>query len=228
MNRSHADAHYLSDEVDPLFIAGSRDYLYPHLRRDRILNLGLGYGTWDERLALETDCGVYGLDFSQHLIDTFTVRYPSIRYVCADVFDYEPDAPFDTIVASHFLEHMADPVLLLRRLSGWLAPNGRVLLVVPNANSAHRVLGKQMGMLREVTDLNDGDRMLGHHRVYTMDLLREHIASAGLQVSQLAGVTFKALSNRQMAALPRDYVDACCTTRELGEHSCQIAAVLQR
>jgi 2-polyprenyl-3-methyl-5-hydroxy-6-metoxy-1,4-benzoquinol methylase len=223
-----ADQHYLTDQIDPRFIAGARDFLYQHLRPGRILNVGLGYGTWDERLAAESGSSVYGLDFSARLVEEFTVRYPSIHYVCSDVFDYQPEAPFDTIAASHFLEHMADPVGLLRRLASWLAPAGRILLAVPNATSAHRLLGKQMGMLREVTDLNDGDRMLGHHRVYTAALLREHVVTAGLTVQHLAGVTFKALSNGQLAQLPRAYVDACCALHEMGDHACQIAAVLTR
>lgn len=223
-----ADQHYLSNQIDPLFIAAARDYLYPRLRPGRILNLGLGYGTWDERLALERDSQVIGLDFSERLVAEFSARYPAIRYVCADVFDYQPEAVFDTIAASHFLEHMAEPLRLLERLASWLAPGGRILLVVPNALSAHRLIGKHMGLLREVTDLNDGDRMLGHHRVYTAGLLREHVAQAGLTLEHLAGVTFKALSNGQLAQLPRAYVDACCAMHELGDNACQLAAVVRR
>lgn len=223
-----ADQHYLSEQIDPLFIAAARDYLYPRLRRGRILNLGLGYGTWDERLALEPDCTVVGLDYSERLVDEFSMRYPSISYVRSDVFDYQPEAPFDSVAASHFLEHMAEPVQLLRRLASWIVPGGRILLVVPNAHSAHRLLGKHMGLLREVTDLNPGDRMLGHHRVYTKELLRAHVAEAGLTLEHLAGVTFKALSNGQLAQLPRAYVNACCAMHELGDHACQLAAVLTR
>jgi hypothetical protein len=44
----------------------------------------------------------------------------------------------------------------------------------------------------------------------------------------LAGVTFKALSNGQLAQLPRAYVDACCAMHELGDHACQLAAVVTR
>lgn len=220
-----AENHYLSNEVDPLFIAGARDYLYRYLKRGRILNLGLGYGTWDAALAKETSSLVIGLDISGVLIEQFSKLYPSIHYVLSDVFDYEPEAPFDTIVASHFLEHMAEPVQLLEKLRAWLAPGGCLLLVVPNAQSAHRLIGKQMGMLGEVTDLNDADRMLGHYRVYTAEILRKHVAQGGLSISHLSGVTLKALSNGQLAQLPRAYVDACCALHDL-DMACQLAAVV--
>jgi 2-polyprenyl-3-methyl-5-hydroxy-6-metoxy-1,4-benzoquinol methylase len=222
-----AEAHYLSNQIDPILIAASRDFVYPHLRRGRILNVGLGYGTWDSRLATETSSTVVGLDLSAVLVDDLARRYPSIHYVCSDVFDYRPPAPFDTIIASHLLEHMADPQALLRRFASWLAPEGCILIVVPNANSIHRLIGQQMGLLRDVTDLNDGDRMLGHQRVYTAALLREHIESSGLRLELLQGVTFKALSNGQLAQMPRAYVDACASLHQVGDFACQLAAVIR-
>jgi len=221
-----ADRHYESADIDPMFVAAARDHLYSHLRPGRILNLGLGYGTWDERLSTESSSQVIGLDMSQTLVDRFASRYPSIEYVCCDVFDYVPDGQFDTISASHFLEHIAEPVRLLDKLRAWLAPGGRILLVVPNAHSFHRHLGKHMGFLNQVTDLNDGDHMLGHQRVYTTDELASHVAEAGLQIEQVGGVTFKPLSNAQLADMPSGYVDACCAMgAELGPGACQIALV---
>jgi hypothetical protein len=109
-----------------------------------------------------------------------------------------------------------------------LRPGGRILVVVPNADSVHRRLGAQMGLLGAVTDLNDGDRLLGHRRVYTRALLEAHIAEAGLRVERLFGVTFKPVSNAQLAAMPRAYVDACLALRgeDVGELGMQLAAVL--
>jgi SAM-dependent methyltransferase len=150
--------------------------------------------------------------------------------VCADVFAYEPPAPLDTIVASHFLEHVDEPVDLLRRFARWLAPGGRALLVVPNAGSLHRQIGRRMGLLRELTDLNDGDLRLGHKRVYTRAVLDAHLAASGLAVVHVAGATLKALSNAQLAALPRAYLDACIAMNgsDVGDYGCQIVAVLEK
>ncbi len=225
---TEVERHYLSDQIDPIYIAAARDFLYPHLRPGRMLNVGLGYGTRDGRLATESSSAVWGLDLSSVLVEEMRRRYPKIRYVCSDVFDFRPESPFDTIVASHFLEHMADPHALLKLFSSWLAPEGRILLVVPNATSIHRLIGKQMGLLREVTDLNDGDRKLGHHRVYTAGTIRQHIEESGLRVELLQGVTFKALSNAQLAQMPPAYVDACAGLQQVGDFACQLAAVLRR
>jgi 2-polyprenyl-3-methyl-5-hydroxy-6-metoxy-1,4-benzoquinol methylase len=221
------EQHYLSEQVDPLLVAGARDFLYPHLRAGRVLNLGLGYGVWDERLASDERLNVTGVDLSEQLVAHFSQRFPELRYVCSDVFDYQPEQPFQTIVASHFLEHIADAVGLLRRMRGWLESDGVLLLVVPNAGSVHRQIGVKMGLIQQVTDLNDGDRMLGHQRVYTAELLREHFAQAGgFQIELLRGVTLKALSNAQLASLPRAYVDACCAMDVgIDALACQLALV---
>jgi len=79
---------------------------------------------------------------------------------------------------------------------------------VPNADSLHRRIGKSMGMLEEVTDLNDSDHRLGHRRVYTRSLLRQHIEEAGLEIVHFTGVGMKPFSNAQLAELPAAYLDA--------------------
>lgn len=227
MSAPTATEHYLTDQIDPMFIRGARDFLWEHVRPGRILNLGLGYGAWDERLG-ERDDEVVGLDLDAALVEHFRARFPRVRYVHTDVYAYEPDGPFDTIVASHFLEHVEQPVELLRRMRRWLAPGGHIVILVPNADSVHRHIGKRMGLLARVTDLNEADLRIGHRRVYTADLLRAHLLEAGLHVQLLTGVTFKPLSNAQLAQMPRSYVDACVAMagEELGPLACQLAAVV--
>lgn len=40
---------------------------------------------------------------------------------------------FDVVTAFHVLEHVPDPVAVLRRMLGWLAPEGMLIIEVPNA-----------------------------------------------------------------------------------------------
>ncbi len=47
-----------------------------------------------------------------------------IEPVAADLFSWAPSEPFDLILASNLLQHVADPGSLLVRLSSWLKPEG--------------------------------------------------------------------------------------------------------
>jgi len=40
---------------------------------------------------------------------------------------------FDVLTAFHLLEHVPDPVAVVRRMLEWLAPGGLVIIEVPNA-----------------------------------------------------------------------------------------------
>ncbi|HSV79627.1 MAG TPA: class I SAM-dependent methyltransferase [Ramlibacter sp.] len=49
--------------------------------------------------------------------------------------DFAPGS-FDVLVLSHVLEHFAEPAQVLQRVLPWLAPQGRVLVALPNVRHA--------------------------------------------------------------------------------------------
>jgi hypothetical protein len=72
------------------------------------------------------------------------------------------------------------------------------IVTVPNADSIHRHVGVAMGMLGEVTDLNEADHRIGHRRVYTRATLVADVTASGLEVEHAGGVFLKPLSNGQI------------------------------
>ena len=116
--------------------------------------------------------------------------------------EFQPDQPFDDIVMAGVLEHVAHPVALLARAADWLKADGGIHIVVPNAGSLHRRVGVALGMIRQVDDLHEGDRAMGHRRVYTWDLLKAHIEEGGLQIVAREGNFLKPLSNAQIERWP--------------------------
>jgi 2-polyprenyl-3-methyl-5-hydroxy-6-metoxy-1,4-benzoquinol methylase len=59
-----------------------------------------------------------------------------------DAQNFEPET-FDAVIMSHVIEHVGDPVALLRDCRKSLKPDGRLLLLTPNMGSlGHRWFGK--------------------------------------------------------------------------------------
>lgn len=122
--------------------------------------------------------------------------------------EFKPENLFDDIIMASILEHVTDPVKLLRKVKGWLNQEGRIHITVPNANSLHRRIGKIMGMLREITDFSERDKKLGHRRVYTKGLLQQHVREAGLTIQHSEGIFLKLLSNSQMQSWDKNLIAA--------------------
>jgi 2-polyprenyl-3-methyl-5-hydroxy-6-metoxy-1,4-benzoquinol methylase len=127
------------------------------------------------------------------------------RFASAEVHEalfeqFATEERFDTIVLGHVLEHVDDPVAIMARCRHWLAPEGRLLLAVPNARSVHRQAAVIMGLLRREHELNEADLHHGHRRIYDPETLRADVREADLRISIFGGYWLKPLSNGQLEA----------------------------
>jgi 2-polyprenyl-3-methyl-5-hydroxy-6-metoxy-1,4-benzoquinol methylase len=105
---------------------------------------------------------------------------------------------YDNIVLTHVLEHLDDPVGLLRRINQeWLSEQGRLFLVCPNANAPSRQIAVKMGLISHNSAVTPAEREHGHRRTYALDTLERDAAAAGLKVRHRSGIFFKALANFQ-------------------------------
>jgi len=125
-------------------------------------------------------------------------RFPDAAVVHSLFEDFSPPGVFDTIVLGHVLEHVEDPVAMLRRAAGWLAPAGVICAAVPNARSIHRQAAVILGLLPNERSLNPTDLHHGHRRVYDPESLRAEFLAAGLSIQAFGGYWLKPLSNAQM------------------------------
>ena len=125
-------------------------------------------------------------------------RVPKARFFHALWEEFEPVERYSDIVLNCALEHVEDPVAVLSRARTWLEPDGVIHVVVPNADSLHRMVGVEMNILGSRTSLSDSDVRIGHRRVYDLDLLLRDVRAAGLEPVHWQGVFLKVVSNRQM------------------------------
>jgi 2-polyprenyl-3-methyl-5-hydroxy-6-metoxy-1,4-benzoquinol methylase len=123
---------------------------------------------------------------------------------------------YDNIVLTHVLEHLDDPVLVLKRINDeWLSEKGRFFLVCPNANAPSRQIAVKMGLISHNSAITPAEKEHGHRITYTLDTLERDAKAAGLHVVHRSGIFFKAFANFQWDRLLKtdiispEYLEGC-------------------
>jgi 2-polyprenyl-3-methyl-5-hydroxy-6-metoxy-1,4-benzoquinol methylase len=184
---------------------------YPHrvLRHvgatGSVLELGLGHGFTANIFAGRFDRHVV-LEGSPAVIRNFQEKHPQCQARIVETYfeAFSTDQKFDVIVMGFVLEHVDDPVEILRHYRSFLAPGGKIFLAVPNAEVLNRRLGHLAGMLDDMAALSQNDHLQGHKRYYTVSSLTEEVEQAGYRVVWMEGVYLKPLTTSQMVSLRLD------------------------
>ena len=192
-----------------------------YLRGDSILEMGPAEGVMTALLA-KTGKTLTVVEGSSAFCEALSARFPTAQVVQSLFEDFAPDRRFDNIVLGHVLEHVEDPIRIVRDAGTWLAPGGRILAAVPNSRSLHRQAAVLMGLLLAEDALNELDLHHGHRRVFNPESFRHCFIAAGLDVEIFGGYWLKPVSNRQ---IEHDWTpDMLAAYMRLGERYPDIAA----
>lgn len=143
------------------------------------------------------------------------VRRPGVRFITGTFESVDLPDEFDAIFLINGLEHVDDPVLVLDRARGWLRANGRLFVLVPNANAPSRQIAVKMGLIPHNQAVTASERVNGHRRTYAFDTLERDLREARLTIVHRGGIIFKALANYQMdqalaaGIITPEYIDGC-------------------
>lgn len=109
----------------------------PHIEADHLARYRWACGFAEGRTVLDVGCGTgYGLSMllekarSAVGVDKFDQSHPAA--VVCDLREYEPAETFELITCFELIEHIEDAPDLLRRMRGWLQPEGTLLISTPN------------------------------------------------------------------------------------------------
>jgi 2-polyprenyl-3-methyl-5-hydroxy-6-metoxy-1,4-benzoquinol methylase len=169
----------------------------------RILELGYGDGLVTAALV-NAGCRLTLVEGAATLVSSAMAALPGIECIHSLFEDFRTPARFDVILASHVLEHVDEPQAILRLMSSWLAADGKIIIVVPNRNSLHRQLAVIMGLQRELDTLSARDELVGHQRVYSLEVLNRDIVQSGLEIVDSTGLFLKVLPNSMMLDYSRE------------------------
>ncbi|MDI9407957.1 MAG: class I SAM-dependent methyltransferase [Candidatus Pacebacteria bacterium] len=188
----------------------------PFFRAGKLLELGSFMGRFTERL-LPHFADITCVEGSPAAIAEAQKRLsPRVTIIPGRFESVALPHRYDTIVMTHVLEHLDDPVAVLRRIKQeWLAPNGRLLLVCPNANAPSRQIAVRMGLISHNAAVTPAEADHGHRITYSLDSLERDARAAGLRIDHRSGIFFKALANFQWDRILKtdivsvDYLEGC-------------------
>lgn len=134
---------------------------------------------------------------------------------------------YGNVFLTHVLEHLEDPVGVLRRVNDeWLEDGGRLFLACPNANAPSRQIAVRMGLIDHNSAVTPAEAQHGHLRTYSLDSLERDARAAGLSIIFRTGVFFKALANFQWDRLlqtdiiSQEYLEGCYSLGQLYPDLC--------
>ena len=179
---------------------------------DNVLDLGYGDGVSLKNLALDHETkniSVTLIEGAPTLVKEAIARAPQEFEIVHSFFEeFERPSTFDVILASHVLEHVDHPVELLLNLSKSMKASGKIVGVVPNAQSIHRELAVIMGLQDELDVLSKRDLMVGHQRVYKIESLEADLVEAGFRLVSIRGFFLKPFSNKQLTSFDSSVIEA--------------------
>lgn len=186
-----------------------------NLSQDIVLELGYGDGVVTKALASE-NCQLTLLEGADYLYRQACALYPDIQCIHGLFEEYSAEHEYDVILASHVLEHLDDPVSLLRKMARWIKNDGTLIIIVPNKLSIHRRLSVLMQIQSALDDLSSRDMLVGHRRVYCFDTLESDLVKANFKIVERTGFFLKVLPNSMMLQYSHELLQA------LNDISCQI------
>lgn len=128
---------------------------------------------------------------------------------------------YDNIILTHVLEHISDPISLLKKIKDkWLSDKGRLFIACPNANAPSRQIAVKMGLISHNNAITNGEKEHGHYITYSFDTLERDIKKSKLKITHRSGIFFKPFANfqwdkiLQTDIISKEYLDGCY---ELGQ-----------
>ena len=104
---------------------------------------------------------VTGLDISPKCVEIMKERHPHGNWLVGDIRNPNlPDAEYDTVIASHILEHFFEQAPILKHMNRLARPGGKIIIVLPrksfDPDHVHPIWNRKKIEQRILTQLKDG------------------------------------------------------------------------
>ncbi len=149
--------------------------------KKKVLDVGCATGRLAEKLRVEKDCYVMGIEFNEE--EAILARTRCNDLIVTDIEKLQnlpcPEKYFDVIVFADVLEHLRDPVSSLNFFSRYLNDYGYVVASIPNAANWKLRLSLLFGKWN-YKDFGLLDRT--HLRFFTFRTMKQLFESCGYRI----------------------------------------------
>lgn len=188
----------------------------PFFQKGSLLELGSYKGLFTKRFLPYFDDITCVEASDEAIVDAKKILRADVKIINALFENVQLPKKYDNIVMTHVLEHLDNPVEVLKSVNyEWLTDNGRFFLVCPNANAPSRQIAVKMGLISHNSAVTPAETAHGHRITYSLDTLERDVKKSGLKVIHRSGIFFKALANFQWDKLlntdiiSKEYLDGC-------------------
>ncbi len=150
----------------------------------RVLDVGTSTGFLGRELA-KRGHQLFGIEKDPHQASQAANFYCHLLVADAETLPQLPGAPFDVILCGDVLEHLREPLAVLKHLASSLRPGGRLLVTVPNVAFIACRLALLFGVF-QYRDRGIMDRT--HLRFFTKASLSQLLREAGFVVDNVKGL----------------------------------------
>lgn len=126
------------------------------------------------------------------------VNSQKVEFICSYFENLQLSEKFDTVMLTHILEHVDNPIEVLKIAKKFLKDDGILIADVPNATSLHRELWVMLDMIPTIYSLNSADISIWHQRVYDINTFTHDIEASGLKIIEKGWLFIKIFSNKQL------------------------------
>lgn len=183
--------------------------LLQNLKHKTILEVGCGlepffscFDDFDKLIIVEPSVIFYEnakkiVENDLHLKSRVVLINEYIENVLAELSSFN----FDIVLISGLLHEIQNGDLILENLRKILRPDTVVHANVPNANSFHRLLAFEMGLIDSVFQMSGTNIQLQQQNVYDLNSLSELVQKQGYKIISSGSYFVKPFTHKQMSEM---------------------------